>query len=270
MVPAPVRNAVRARLQRRFVRFQYNYLNWRAQESVFRYLNYGYVDLEPHAPMLRLDPQEETNRLSIQLYQHVVESVVLRDKDVLEVGSGRGGGASFLARNFHPRQMVGLDYSGLAVRFCSRMYDIPGLHFQKGNAEKLPFADASFDVVVNVESSHGYSYVQRFFAEVYRVLRPGGHFVFADFRGAAFVPALNRELDESGMILIQKRDITANVVESLDRDSDRKKALISQLVPAYQLQPILNFGAVKGSEIHGKFKNGELQYWSFVLHKPKG
>ena len=52
-----------------------------------------------------------------------------------------------------------------------------------GNAESLPFADESFDAVINVEASHGYPDFPRFLAEVARVLRPGGHFLYADFRG---------------------------------------------------------------------------------------
>ena len=55
----------------------------------------------------------------------------------------------------------------------------------------LPFPDASFDVVINVESSHCYGHVDRFFAEVARVLRPGGWFLYTDFRGATDMPALH-------------------------------------------------------------------------------
>ena len=41
-----------------------------------------------------------------------------------------------------------------------------------GDAESLPFADRSFDAVINVEASHAYPHFPRFLAEVARVLRP--------------------------------------------------------------------------------------------------
>ena len=49
-----------------------------------------------------------------------------------------------------------------------------------GDAESLPFGDEMFDAVVNVESSHCYGSTPAFLAQVKRVLRCGGHFLFAD------------------------------------------------------------------------------------------
>jgi ubiquinone/menaquinone biosynthesis C-methylase UbiE len=43
-----------------------------------------------------------------------------------------------------------------------------------GDAENLPFPQVSFDAVINVESAHCYGSIERFLAEVHRVLRPGG------------------------------------------------------------------------------------------------
>lgn len=63
-----------------------------------------------------------------------------------------------------------------------------------GDAEKLPLADASFDAVLNVESSHCYGNVETFFREAARVLRPDGRFLFADFRLQKEMPALEAKL----------------------------------------------------------------------------
>jgi ubiquinone/menaquinone biosynthesis C-methylase UbiE len=54
------------------------------------------------------------------------------------------------------------------------------MDFVHGDAQSLPFADESFDVVINIEASHGYPDFPRFLAEVARVLRPGGRFLYAD------------------------------------------------------------------------------------------
>src|SRR5437879_948108 len=61
-----------------------------------------------------------------------------------------------------------------------RVHKLPGLRFIQGDAEALPVFDRSCDVVVNVEAASLYEDPARFFAEVERVLRPGGMFLFAD------------------------------------------------------------------------------------------
>jgi len=48
----------------------------------------------------------------------------------------------------------------------------------QGGGEHLPFADASFDMVVSVWVLEHLETPENVFAEVWRVLRPGGHFVF--------------------------------------------------------------------------------------------
>jgi SAM-dependent methyltransferase len=62
----------------------------------------------------------------------------------------------------------------------------------QGDAEALPFADAEFDAVLNIESSHNYPHLERFFAEAVRVLKPGGYLVHADMMTSSFIAQLAR------------------------------------------------------------------------------
>ena len=69
----------------------------------------------------------------------------IRGKHTLEIGSGRGGGASFLARYHNPSHMTGLDYSTKAVKLSINLHkEVHNLQFVKGDAESLPFDDKSF------------------------------------------------------------------------------------------------------------------------------
>jgi SAM-dependent methyltransferase len=88
----------------------------------------------------------------------------------------------------------------------------------------LPAADNSYDCVVCVESSHCYPDIDKFLAEVKRVLKPGGTFLFADFRDEqlAELPVLMQQLERSGMDMLKTVDITPNVVEALNNDHKRK------------------------------------------------
>ena len=105
--------------------------------SDLKFLNYGYVSLDPKCELLKLDESDELERYSVQLYNHTISGVNLKGKDILEVGSGRGGGASFITRYYKPNSYVGLDLSKKLIRLCKKNYSLPGLSFIYGNAENL-------------------------------------------------------------------------------------------------------------------------------------
>lgn len=233
----------------------------------WRFMNYGFSSLEADAPRLHLQPEDEPNRFAIQLYQKVAGAVSLEGLDVLEVGSGRGGGAAFIKRYLGPKQMTAVDFSAKAVRFCRQTYRIDGLSFEQGDAESLPFDDKSFDAVVNVESSHCYGSRPAFFAQVQRVLRGGGHFLFADLCAAADLDRMHESLVESGLSVVEQQDITAEVLSALNLDSERKWALIERSVSKRWLGLFREFAAMEGSQIHDSFRDRSVVYVRYVLKK---
>jgi ubiquinone/menaquinone biosynthesis C-methylase UbiE len=163
--------------------------------------------------------------------------------------------------------MVGADFSPNAVAFCRRAYPVEGLEFVEGNAEALPFDEESFDAVVNVESSHCYGSMAAFLGQVRRVLREGGHFLYADFRDESAVGELKLQLRDSGMALVREADITPNVVRALDLDSERKIARIRALVHGPLVGAFLQFAGTQGSDIYEEFRRRQTVYMSFVLRK---
>jgi ubiquinone/menaquinone biosynthesis C-methylase UbiE len=188
--------------------------------------------------------------------------------DVLEVGSGRGGGASYVMRYLGPRTLTGLDRTARAIAFCQAYYDVPGLSFVRGDAERLEFAEASFDAVINVESSHCYPGQEQFLEGVQRVLRPGGHFLCADFRAPDEVPVWRRQFDEAGLVMVEEERLNAAVVRAIELDDVRKRSLIRAKVPRVLRSIFHQFASVEGT---GSFvdmlRRGDVHYWRFVLQK---
>ncbi|MEE6273410.1 class I SAM-dependent methyltransferase [Georgenia sp. MJ206] len=248
----------------------YEVLAARVRRPEWAFMNYGYAPLDPGAATLPLDPADEADRRCIQLYDHVLGSEPLGGADVLEVGCGRGGGASFIARYRRPRTTTGLDLSRSAVALCRRHRRAPGLSFVAGNALAMPFGDASFDVVVNVESSHCYPSVPAFLAEVHRVLRPGGHLLLADFRSAEGLVALRAELDGSPLRVVETHDITRNVVAALDVDDERRRALVRSWIPRTFRRAFEPFAGLRGTGTFARFESGQTRYLSARLVKDGG
>jgi ubiquinone/menaquinone biosynthesis C-methylase UbiE len=205
--------------------------------------------------------------LSFQLYHHLANEVDLQHLSVLEVGSGRGGGASMIKKYHRPSQMVGLDYSGIAVKLCNRNHAMEGLSFVRGDAENLPFTKESFDAVINVESSHCYESMDRFLSEVKKVLKPGGHFLITDFRYMHEMNELETQINNCGMKVLKKSDITTNVIKALDEDHDRRMSEISKSVPKPFIKQFREFAGVKNSVIYKQFESGYSVYFSYILQK---
>jgi ubiquinone/menaquinone biosynthesis C-methylase UbiE len=243
----------------------YEFLASRYPTEEWTFMNYGFASLDGNQPELK--NEDEKNRYFIQLYNHVVSSVSLKGKNVLEVGSGRGGGSEFIMRYFNPKKMIGLDYSENAVNFCEKNYTADGLSFKCGDAEKLPFEDSSFDAIVNVESSHCYSSVPQFVKEVKRVLKPGGYFLFADFRDAVDLGLLEEELVASDLEVIHKENISKQVVNGLDEFNVEKMARFETVFGSWLKKPLSEFAGMKGSAMYEALKSGETVYYHFVLKK---
>ena len=196
------------------------------------FLNAGYEEDPPMA--IPLVASDEPKRYPIQLYHRVATQVDLSGKRVLEVGCGHGGGASYLMRTLHPASYTGLDLNPVGIAFCRKRHNVPGLDFVQGDAENLPFPDQSFDAVINIESSHCYPRFPRFLAEVARVLRPGGHFLYTDLRSDVHIAEWEAALADAPILMLSHADIMMQVLRVLDipRGAD-KNLLPTPRVPVY-------------------------------------
>lgn len=94
--------------------------------------------------------------------------------DVLDVATGPG----YLAEAAAGRgaRVVGVDFSAAMIERARLRH--PGIDFQTGDAEALPFADGSFDAVVMSFGLLHLERPERALAESYRVLRSSGRLAF--------------------------------------------------------------------------------------------
>lgn len=241
-------------------------LAWRFRIPEWSFMNYGY---DNPADELALSSRDEKNRYFIQLYANALgQAGSVADLDVLEVGCGRGGGSEWIARTQGVKSMTGMDLAGSAAKLCRASHHAANLTFVQGDAEKLPFLEASFDVVLNVESCHHYPSLATFLAEVDRVLRPAGYFCVAFYGEQPGLRQFRQTPANTGLKVVQWSDITPYVVNALKASDEMKMALIRRHAPWY-LTPVLKFFAgVEGSEIHRGFAEGRLTYVTSLMRKP--
>jgi ubiquinone/menaquinone biosynthesis C-methylase UbiE len=229
-------------------------------------MNYGYENLD--GTKISLDADEASERYSLQLYHHVATGVSLEGKDILEVGCGRGGGASYITRHLHPRQIVGVDINATAIRFDQKHYAAhKNLQFSVADAHELPFKDNSFDAILNIESAHHYKDVRQFLSEVHRVLKPDGYFLIACFEDPEKRVFPRRALAQSKLRKVREEDITADVIRAMDLDNSRRQLLAQKLVPGILKDFAVEFAGVHGTELYDSFVSGKCSYVYLIYKK---
>jgi ubiquinone/menaquinone biosynthesis C-methylase UbiE len=102
----------------------------------------------------------------------------------LDVGTGPGYVAVELARRRPGLRVVGLDLAANMVALAAGRASRAALDgralWPQGDGHRLPFADATFDLVVSSFALHHWRDPVRVFDEIARVLAPGGRFYLAD------------------------------------------------------------------------------------------
>jgi microcystin synthetase protein McyJ len=104
--------------------------------------------------------------------------------EVLDVGCGFGEQDFLWLRTFAPRQIVALNITALHVEVARKRAAALGvadrIDFQLGSATNLKFAARSFDKIVALESAFHFRTREKFLAEAFRTLRPGGVLALTD------------------------------------------------------------------------------------------
>lgn len=252
-------------VRKRIWKCWYPFLTRKLQGEEVLFLNYAF---ETEPPMdLPLLAGDEPNRACIQLYHHTATQADLRGKRVLEVSCGHGGGASYLTRTLGPASYTGLDLNPAGIHFCRERHHIPNLDFVQGEAEHLPFADGAFDAVINIEASHCYTRFPTFLAEVARVLRPGGQFLYADFRSQGGFGAWDRDLAAAPLRMLSRTEIGAQVLHGMDKNSVRSLALITRHLPAFLHKTGRDFAGIRGSRVYQALESGGMSYRAYCFAK---
>ena len=100
------------------------------------------------------------------------------------------------------------------------------------------------------------------------MLRPGGRFLYVDFRFSERWAEWEKALATAPLKMLHTRSINAEVLRGMNRNSPRSQDLIARHLPKFLHSLGADFAGVKGSRIHNALNSGELSYRSYCFEKP--
>ncbi|SMO84799.1 class I SAM-dependent methyltransferase [Fodinibius sediminis] len=106
---------------------------------------------------------------------------------VLDVACGTGVLARAIDKQLHDGSVTGLDVNPGMLTVARQ--SAPGIDWQQGRAEELPFEDQSFDTVVSQFGLMLFASPKKGLEEMRRVLKSGGHMITAVFDSIHQIPA---------------------------------------------------------------------------------
>ncbi|MDX8469082.1 class I SAM-dependent methyltransferase [Mesorhizobium sp. VK23B] len=134
----------------------------------------------------------------------MLKGIDLSGSRVLDIGSGLGGVDVLLAAKYRAATVIGIDIEPHLIKSARDLAARKGLAsrviFQLVAPGRLPFADASFDLVFSKEAMLHIADKPALYVEVLRVLKPGGWFIASDWlwsEGAAESGVVHAWLSES-------------------------------------------------------------------------
>jgi SAM-dependent methyltransferase len=149
----------------------------------------------PHAPWPQLAPD------FFQLFEHLD----FADKNVVDLGAGRAWSSRHIATLGRAREVVAVDVLTrrfLGLETADVFYAEDRRHFERicGDIHRVPLRDGWADVVFGAAAIHHSGQRERLFAEVWRLLKPGGAFAFiAEPSKKASIPERQPQNEETAV-----------------------------------------------------------------------
>ena len=148
----------------------------------------------------RLAPVWDTMRRpdSFAPVEAALDRLGAQPRRVLDLGTGTGAVARVVAERFPEAEVVGADLSPRMIEQARRLTDSSRVTYHVADAQKLPFADGSFDLIT-------LGNMIPFFDQLARLTAPGGHVLIAFSAGPEtpiYVPPqrLRKELGRHGFM----------------------------------------------------------------------
>ena len=232
---------------------EYTQFNLIFGSKPFDFMNHGF---SPASPIILDEDLLFSNQIT--MYLNMFNDIDIKNKKILEIGCGRGGGISSIAKYLNIKDLYACDKNKMNIEYCKNNQE-DFISFKQSDAHSLDYDDNSFDIVLSVESSHSYDNPELFFNEVNRVLKNDGIFLYVDcgqviHKFYKYFYLFNKIIEE---------DITKNVMNSCKEDSIKFNNMIDDEDIRSIYVDIANFK-------FNQYSKSKNQYIKYAAYKAGG
>lgn len=137
-----------------------------------------------HPTIAALAPYDQFHGRGLEATEEVAAALSLvAGEHILDVGSGFGGPARFMAERYGCR-VTGIDLTPEFCETASYLTDLLGLDdrvtFDVGSALAMPYGDQRFDAAYSMNVAMNIADKAALYGEIFRVLKPGGRLVLSE------------------------------------------------------------------------------------------
>jgi len=133
-----------------------------------------------------------SGKVALQAVRRLANLNILPKQTYLDVGCGNGAAAFGIAAEYD-LNVTGIDIDPEQIYIAQqRAPRLGSIRFLVGDAACLPFEDAAFDLVATQKTTHHMRNWEAALAEIVRVLKPGGYFIYSDLVAPGWIASLAR------------------------------------------------------------------------------
>ena len=214
-----------------------------------KFMNMGYPKCADE-----LDPEYVShvllNKNSIRLFYKLVGKENFTNKNVLDLGCGRGGNIELINRNYSPTLICGIESINNIennVILC------------QANIEcAFPFLNDVFDVIVCVEVIHNIKNYKNVLSETFRILKSGCFYIADALHRDSWQEFLKMAII-AGYTIVSSIDVTESILSSNDEISHNRTILLGN--------NSANLIGAKGSRLYDDMVKEKVQYRLVILKK---
>ncbi|SOD19523.1 SAM-dependent methyltransferase [Nitrosomonas ureae] len=222
--------------------------------------NYGYYPTQ----------LEADDKYQLQLYDEYVNLLHSENSEqVLEIGSGAGGGLMHMQSRLPKSNFTGLDRCKEALKTCKYFFGEQQNNIKLYNSIQDIYADGrKFNAVMSVET--GIYKNPHIFDDVHNLLRDKGIFIYYDNVNFGKLDRIVKTIESRGFKIDLMRDITENVFKACEHDTPRRLEIVKKYLPKL-LRPfskeILRYMYVKDTSRYHNYSIGKKR--AFMLKARK-
>lgn len=230
------------------------------------FLNLGFVGYK-----IPFEPEEfDKNSLdSISLYCKTLDGLPDTAKSALEIGSGLGGGCYLLMKYFKIKEVVGIDYAKLNVRYSLSKFSELNINYINLPAEESIKLNRKFDLILSLEASQLFYSWEKFIENIPKLLTDNGSFFYADLFTPEDIINIEHIISSNGLKIKHREDISEGVSKAISKikKPEKDNMFVSVIKKILLIKVVEKFHAYNNSDFHKRIINKEFIYMKYVITK---